>query len=249
MSICEGIGRYGNQIFRSLAVSIFAEKFNLVVKYKDKGKIERLGLKLFNGVNIYKNSIELNDNNYLDLLNKDSINNNIRAKSYFQTKRITDIVFSYLNSDKIMKDMMYNNKYKSRYNNNNDCFIHIRLGDVSKYNPGFEYYDQILSKLKFDNLYIASDSPEHDIIVKLKNKYNNFKFYNGSLEDIILFGSTNKYVILSYGTFSGIIGYLSYYSNVYSLKYCEEYCWDWNKKDECDIFSDKSNKIGKWIVN
>ena len=43
------------------------------------------------------------------------------AESYFQTKRITDIVFSYLNSDKIMKDMMYNNKYKHRrrYSNAN----------------------------------------------------------------------------------------------------------------------------------
>jgi len=99
MSICEGIGRYGNQIFRSLAVSIFAEKFNLVVKYKDKGKIERLGLKLFNGVNRYKNIIELNDNNYLDLLNKESINNNIRAQYNDLTVREIEQNISYI-SDK-----------------------------------------------------------------------------------------------------------------------------------------------------
>lgn len=249
MSICEGMGRYGNQIFRSLAVSIFAEKFNLSVSYKNKFKIEKLGLKLFNGLNKYKNTIELNDNNYFDLYNQDNFNNNIRTISFFQTKKITDLVFSYLNSDEIMKNIMDNNKYKSRYNNNNDCFIHIRLGDVKKFNPGFYYYDKILSKLNFDNLYVASDSPHHQIIKNLKKKYINLKLYDGDLDDIILFGSTNKYVILSYGTFSGAIGYLSFYSQVYSLKYCAKYSWDYDNIHECIIFEDKSNKVGKWIVN
>lgn len=249
MSTCFGGGRYGNQIFRSLAVSIFAEKFNLSVNYKECNRIEKLGIKLFNGKNRYKNTIELNDNNYFDLYNQDKFTYNIKTKSYFQTKKITDLVYNYLNNDKMIEKIIINSKYKFRYKNNNDCFVHIRLGDVSKYNPGFDYYDKILSKLNFDNLYVASDTYNHDIIKNLKKKYNNFKFYNGNLDDIILFGSTNKYVILSYGTFSGIIGYLSFYSNVYTLNYCEEYCWDWNDKDECDIFRDKTNKIGKWIVN
>jgi hypothetical protein len=58
---------------------------------------------------------------------------------------------------------------------------------------------------------------------------------------------TNKYVILSYGTFSAIIGYLSFYSIVYYKTVSEKTAWDWNKPDECDMFNNKKTKIGNWI--
>jgi hypothetical protein len=61
----------------------------------------------------------------------------------------------------------------SRYNNNNDCFVHIRLGDVAIWNPGFDYYDNILMNLDIDNIYISTDTKDHNIIKKLKEKYLN----------------------------------------------------------------------------
>ena len=79
-----------------------------------------------------------------------------------------------------------------------------------------------------------------------------FLSQNSRCENVVGFMdcvSTNKYVILSYGTFSGAIGYLSFYSQVYSLKYCAKYSWDYDNIHECIIFEDKSNKVGKWIVN
>ena len=175
---------------------------------------------------------------------KKNINFNIKTQGFFQKNQITELIHNYLNSDKIMNNIIKNNKYKNRYNNNNDCFIHIRLGDVERYNPGFMYYDYIISKLEFDNLYISTDTENHIIINNLKNKYPNLKIYNSSLDDIILFGSTCKYVILSYGTFSAVIGYLSFYSNVYYNKYSEKYAWDYKSKN--NMFINKCTKIGNW---
>ena len=50
------------------------------------------------------------------------------------------------------------------------------------------------------------------------------------------FGSTCKNIILSHGSFSAIIGYLAFYSNIYYPKYDE------NKKWYGDMFS-----INNWI--
>ena len=244
MSSVRGIGRFGNQVIRSLCASLFCRKHNLFVDYKFKKEIEKLGVKLFVGKKKHKESIILTDDNYFENYNKE-LNKNIKTTAYFQTKKITDFLHSYLNEKKVMKEVMEKNKFKNRYNNNEDCFIHIRLGDVEKYNPGFEYYDKILNEIKCKNIYISTDSLDHDIIKKLTQKYK-IQIVDKSLDEIILFGSTCKFVILSYGTFSALIGYLSYYSYVYCLKYCKQYAWDFDKG--FNMFNDKKTKIKDWII-
>jgi hypothetical protein len=113
-----------------------------------------------------------------------------------------------------MTNIIKNNKFTERYNANNDVFIHIRLGDVIKQNPGFKYYDKVLSSLEFNKGYIASDTPNHDICMKLKEKYANIEILDSNEVDTILFGSTCKHVVLSHGSFSAIIGYLAYDSSI-----------------------------------
>ena len=68
-----------------------------------------------------------------------------------------------------------NNKYKDRYNNNNDCYVCVRLGEVAKYNPGFGYYDYILSTLSVNNIYLSTDSRDHLIIKQITDKYPNIQ--------------------------------------------------------------------------
>ena len=241
-------GRLGNQIVRNIAVSFIAEKHNLFVEYASYELIQKLGIPLFVGENKYNNTIKLTDNNYVDILNKKQLKSNVNPnKNYFQTKKISDIIHNYLNQDDLVNKITNNNPYKNRYNNNNDCFVHIRLGkSVEKWNPGFEYYDSILSKLVVDTIYIATDSNKHEIIKRLQQKYKNIKLMGNDLIDIIQFGTTTKHVILSYGTFSASIGYIAYYSNVYYKKPEEKYAWDWNSKNECNMFLDHSTKIAKW---
>jgi hypothetical protein len=58
------------------------------------------------------------------------------------------------------------------YNNNNDLFIHLRLGDVqSNTLKVTKYYDNLLSKLDFENGYISSDSIQNETCKYFIKKY------------------------------------------------------------------------------
>ena len=135
MSHIEGQGRLGNSIIRNLAGSIIAKKHNLRITYQLYDLISEIGIPLFSGTNTYMSKKVVNDNNYFQILNEDNIDFNINIQSFCQTTQITDEVHKYLNSDENIEHFVNNNEYKYRYNNNNDCFIHIRLGDVVKWNP------------------------------------------------------------------------------------------------------------------
>ena len=78
---------------------------------------------------------------------------------------------------------------------------------------------KVLKLCNFDNLYIYSDNTNHQIIKDILNVYKNATILDFDEIKTIQFASTCKYVILSHGSFSAIIGYLSFYSNVYYPKY------------------------------
>lgn len=58
----------------------------------------------------------------MKIYNNDTINNNYRLTGYCQNEEFSKILFNYFTNldNKIVKDIIYNNKYKDRYNNNND---------------------------------------------------------------------------------------------------------------------------------
>ena len=171
----------------------------------------------------------LNDENYFEILNSETLNFNLNPNShYFQSNQISIFLYNYINN--VLKQNIINkNNFRERYTNNNDCFIHIRLGDNKKYNPGTEYYLKVLKDISqnssFDTLYIASDELPDQIVTDIIKEYKNYVFVNDSLDSIIKFASTNKHVILSHGSFSAIIGYLSFYSNVYYCEYENDKIW------------------------
>ena len=134
-------GRFGNQIIRNLAVSLLAKKHNLKVKYCNKGLINKLGIELFSGTNSYNSIQDLTDDNYFKILNLDKLNYNLNPnKNYFQTKKITNFLYNYVHKDEIKSNIINNNQFKERYTKNNDLFIHIRLTDAARFNPGIKYY-------------------------------------------------------------------------------------------------------------
>jgi hypothetical protein len=73
--------------------------------------------------------------------------------------------------------------------------------------------------LKFDKLYISSDSPNHPIVCELLQTYIGSNIINLDEIETLQFGSTCKYVVLSHGSFSAVIGYLSFFSDVYYPDY------------------------------
>jgi hypothetical protein len=213
-------GRLCNQIIRNLCVSFIAKKHNLLVQYSNFDKIVSLGIELFVGKNDYNDTIQLIDENYFEILNNDFLFNNIDPNTrHFQIKEIMDMIYLYLQSNDVKNNIIKYNLFKDKYNNNNDCSIHIRLTDAENNNPGIEYYLKVLKLCNFDNLYIYSDNTNHQIIKDILNVYKNATILDFDEIKTIQFASTCKYVILSHGSFSAIIGYLSFYSNVYYPKY------------------------------
>jgi hypothetical protein len=128
------------------------------------------------------------------------------------------------------------NPFNERYNTNNDLYIHLRLNDMRQYNPGINYYMNAIKSIEFENLYISTDEPTHDIIKQIINSYPDTKILDYNEILTIQFASTCKNIVLSHGSFSALIGYLSFYSKINYHEY------ESNKTWYGDIFS-----INSWI--
>jgi hypothetical protein len=231
----EHVGRLGNQIIRNLAVSLIAEKYDLKVEYSSENLITNLGINLFSGKQNFDNTIVLNDDNYFSIYNCEKLDSNLDPNNnYFQTKDITNFLYNYLHTDKIKSNIINKNPFIDRYNNNNDLFIHVRLTDAINVNPGVHYYLNSIKGITFDNLYISSDEPEHPIMKEIIENYPNSKLIYCNEINTMQFGSTCKNIILSGGSFSAVIGYLAFFSNVHY----PEYYTIWHG----DMFT-----ISKWI--
>lgn len=222
-------GRLCNQIFRNLALSIIAQKHNLYVHYSNYDTITNLGITLYIGEKSYIDTITLTDDNYFYILSAENIICNLDANSsYFQTNTISNFLYDHIiNVCKLnIKNM---NPFKLRYENNNDLCVHFRLTDVSKFNPGIEYYIKATEQLpeKPNLIYICTDEPTHPYIIQYIEKYPNSLIIHETPSRTIQLGSTCKYIILSHGSFSAIIGYLGFHSTIYyppfeenKLKWC-----------------------------
>jgi hypothetical protein len=235
-------GRLGNRIIRNLAVSLLAKKYNLQVNYCDKELINKLGIELYSGNQVHKNTVELTDNNYFKIYNHENgnFNYNLYPNCFFQTREITNLLYNYLNTYEIKSNIIKKNQFKERYNTNNDLYIHIRLTDVAHYNPGITYYTNAIKNVNFDNLYLSTDDVNHNIIIKLKELYPGLQLLNFDEITTIQFASTCKHIILSNGSFSALIGYLSFFSNIYYPEYDLVNFWH---GDMFSIDSDKWNKL------
>ena len=174
MSKTGGHGRLCNQVVRNLAMSIIAQKFDLYVKYTSYRLIcHSLGIPLYCGERQFETTVHLTCQNYFDILDSADIDYNLDGSTdYFQTTSIIKLIYQELRTDKCIHRVTRHNPFKSRYRNNNDVFIHVRLGDASKWNPGLEYYLQTLTSIetrdKIDNIYVASDEPSHELITQFK---------------------------------------------------------------------------------
>jgi hypothetical protein len=228
-------GRFGNIFIRNFVAEYIAKKNNLKITYQNYDNFKKLGINLFIGTEIYNetliitdeiiDSIIFND----DVFNQYALNRNIffRQHDYNPLNNNdyawcqTSSIVSYIRNVVNFEERVYNsNPYKERYNNNNDLFIHVRLGDTIDLNfsVNYNYYDEIIEKIKnsnpFEKAYITSDSINNDICQRLIDKYN-LIIYNSDEIDTLQFGSTCKSIVLSNGTFSWLLGLLSFRSNIH----------------------------------
>lgn len=225
-------GRLCNQIIRNLCVSCIAKKYDLFVEYSSYNIIRSMGIPLYIGRKSYDQTIVMKNEHFFEYLNATTeINANIDANhDYFQNDQIAQFLYSHLQDHKNI--IAEYNKYKIRYKNNNDIFVHVRLGDIYEngWNPSIEYYQTAIDLVKTEieknspeskepKIYIGTDDPASPFIKELLKKNPKAEVLSKSPEETIMFGSTCKNVILSHGSFSAVIGWLSFYSGVYYPKY------------------------------
>ena len=122
-----------------------AKKYNLKAKYAYEDILKnKLGLILYSGINTYSDYIKVYNDNYLNILfsnNNKFINKNFDLNNdYFQSEELTNMIMNYLRDNEQKANFISKNPYNNLYKNNNNLFIHIRLGDAKKYNVGLYYY-------------------------------------------------------------------------------------------------------------
>jgi hypothetical protein len=219
-------GRLCNQIIRNLCLSLLSEKYNLKAEYCNFDNINnKLGIKLYtDGTNVYNKTLKVCEKNFIILYNNsNTIDFNLNLNlHFFQNKEITNILHNHLKNNK--NNIIKKNPYKQRYNKNNDIFIHIRLTDAEYFIPDINYFIKCINLLKYDNIYIGSDNLNSEFIKKLINLYPKIILIDKSPVETIQFGSTCKNIILSHGSFSAIIGYLGFFSNIYYLDKTPGWC-------------------------
>ena len=233
-------GRFGNLFFVNMVLHFISKNYNLKTNYKYYDKFSNLGIDLFIGTNIYEDNIYLTEINYFDFIYKkyNCTNIIITNNIWFQNYEFCLFLEIYFNTSDIRNKIIKKNKFLERYKKNNDLFVHVRLDDVEEMNShnSFDYYDNIISKTKFNNGYISSDNLNSKICNDLISKYS-LKVINLNEEETIMFGSTCNNIILSGGTFSWLIGFLAFFSK--NINYPIN-----NKKWYGDIFVYKN-----WIGN
>lgn len=218
MSFTTG-GGLGNQVIRAMALSEVAKKFDLEASYENHEQIqERLGVQLFNGYKSFPDTRYVYNNDLIYLLDVAlNIDYNVSmSRDFFQSEELSDLYFKRLNNNNQKQIIMNKNPFKERYQNNNDIYIHVRLQDLSKWTPDIQYYIKAIEQIgNYGTIYVSTDEEEHELIQSLRKCYPSLKLMDKDIIETVQFASTCKYVILTFGTFSALIGWISYYSTVY----------------------------------
>lgn len=211
-----------NHIIRNICSSIIAKKYNLKFSYIVYGEMIELGLEPYIDGELFHNSfIEFDEKmfeKYISKENDEVLTQNIHVGTYyFQNAFIANYLRNYFSTDPVRTSIINHNKYKERYNNNDDLCIHVRLGDGSQFNPGFDYYDRMIREQipnKYTKRFIMSDDINHPICQQLIETHN-LEIFNGNAVETLMFGSTCKYILLSSGTFSWMMGVFGFYSQIF----------------------------------
>jgi len=123
-------GRFGNLFFVNMVLHFISQKYDLKVKYKYYEQFRNLGVHLFIGNKIYDKNIVLTEYNYFDLINNNDNNFTnivITNNAWFQNYEFCIFLKLYFYNTEIKNNIIKNNKFNNRYNNNNDLFLIVSV--------------------------------------------------------------------------------------------------------------------------
>lgn len=199
-------GRLGNNLFQYVSAYIFAKKFGFKIT---SNVVENVfNLPTLNGKVFSEQIIEVNDDNFIELLNSDTLEKaHYKFIGYYQLR---DFIQQYGNEIK----SLFNLNFTSL--NKNEVFVAYRIGDISgeRQMLPIEYYIDALTKINAPSGFITSDTPNHPNVLELSNRFN-LKIYNESPLQTIDFAKNFNNLVLSEGSFSWWMGFLSSAENIY----------------------------------
>ncbi len=199
-------GRLGNNLFQYVAAYIFAKKFNLKITSSIVENI--FDLPSLVGDVTSDNIIDVDDNNFMTLLESESLTQaHYHFLGYYQNR---DFILKYKNEIKSLFNLKFTDIPKD------EVFVAYRIGDINgeRQMLPIEYYREALQNIGCDKGYITSDTPNHPNVIQLSIEFN-LIIYNNSPIETIDFAKNFNNLVLSEGSFSWWMGFLSSAENIY----------------------------------
>lgn len=185
-------GRFGNHLFQLSCANFLSKKFDQPVA----NKWDRILVQNETGDKFFNKTMVVNNDSIERVFNQESNQQNIVLDDYFQTRYC------------ISKFLEYNTYQNNSEQLGNYTFVHIRLGDINNImSLDYEYYDEAIGLFGNEKVLISSDSPNDEMVLRLKDKYD-ATIFRGNEVEAILMGANCKNRVLSLGTFSWWIGFL-----------------------------------------
>jgi hypothetical protein len=222
-------GRLGNNLIQYCSALFFAIKNNLKVVQQPNSFYGLFKTQNTDYGRVGDKVIEINDSNFINFLDDETVseNNHYYFNGYFQTKK-------FLEKYELEIKKLLNINYTKV--NDEHVFVHYRIGDIQNDRRMLpvEYYENALDSLKFSGGYISSDSIDHKFCSYLIHKYN-LTPINMTPIETLFFGKNFNNLVLSEGTFSWWIAFLSKTENII----CNNRECFWHG----DIFFDRWKKL------
>ena len=230
------IGRLGNKMIQYAAAHLFAchTGIKLDPDFARLGFIKRFNISPPKG-KIFKEFIDINESNYFKYYLNPTGSTGYNITGYHQTSE-----FLCNHRDFILD--LYKCDAQLEHIRENDCYIHARIGDLlNNLNRNMAYFqlDYLEQQLQttrntYNTAYISSDTINYPPLVELINKYD-LTIYHSDPLDTILFAKNFNNLILSAGSFSYWMAYLSEATNITVYKNTKQdplqrrNAWNYNK--------------------
>jgi hypothetical protein len=210
-------GRFCNHVILNMFASQIARAGELKFEYSYLEQMMRLGLPVYTtGSKSYAHTVTIDncDTTFHYFLEKPVEFNLDLQHTFVQNHEFSIYLYNYFHTPDVQSKIQEANPYKDRYGTNADVYVHVRLDDTAHANPGYSYYETALKSLDFEKGFVSSDSPSHPIVQDLLKNFP-LQLLEKDEVETIQFGSTCKHIVLSYGTYSWMIGTLGFFSNIH----------------------------------
>ena len=234
-------GRYGNQLFLYFLSRILSKYLNYKIYAPPSHDLD-YSFNQSDKVSYDEPVIELTDENFnsfddFEKIINDQTPKKILLNGYFQVKDF------YIKHKNLIKEWFNLEKIQIPKDH---VAIHIRLGDLlatyhNHHLLPVSYYENALNMLNFSQLNICTDTPNHELIYYLIEKYN-AKIFLSDEKNTISFLSSHNNLILSQGTFSFWAGFFCEGENIINAIPKTGWNSDLNSKFNLLIFNDERYK-------